>query len=166
MLGTVYVRFEVRKGRFSITPPQHLWQSTPEGNTRMDTEAPTSEAHTVQEPSSPASTFLDESEDALLDIGLPFQLAYQHLMEEKLKDLVYPEQIQDARELEDLVTKLNLATTNCYKTTCPLVHAPSLSPGASIDHIHKRSPIHKRNRIHSHGHLSRGRHSSVSRARR
>ncbi|KAL4719728.1 hypothetical protein ACJJTC_004660 [Scirpophaga incertulas] len=43
-------------------------------------------------------------------------------MEEKLKDLVYPEQIQDARELEDLVTKLNLAITNCYKTTCPLAH--------------------------------------------
>ncbi|KAL4720707.1 hypothetical protein ACJJTC_006527 [Scirpophaga incertulas] len=67
MLGTVYVRFEVRKGRFSITPPQHLRQSTPEGNTRMDTEAPTPVANTVQEPSSPASTLLDESEDALLD---------------------------------------------------------------------------------------------------
>ncbi|KAL4718445.1 hypothetical protein ACJJTC_016228 [Scirpophaga incertulas] len=67
MLGTVYVRFEVRKGRFSITPPQHLRQSTPEGNSRMDTEAPTPVANTVQEPSSPASTLLDESEDALLD---------------------------------------------------------------------------------------------------
>ncbi|KAL4707111.1 hypothetical protein ACJJTC_011437 [Scirpophaga incertulas] len=62
MLGTVYVRFEVRKGRFSYHPTPAPAQSTPEGNTRMDAEAPTPVANTVQEPSSPASTLLHESE--------------------------------------------------------------------------------------------------------
>ncbi|KAL4720279.1 hypothetical protein ACJJTC_011377 [Scirpophaga incertulas] len=94
-------------------PPQHLRQSTPEGNSRMDTEAPTPVANTVQEPSSPASTLLGESEDALLGSqptaeggrpGIRRGVDRWHLMEEKLKDLVYPEQIQDAGELEDLVT--------------------------------------------------------------